>query len=110
MSALYGMTVGQLKALLATMPESYNDRVVVLSSDPEGNSYDTLSDVGVGWYRDRYEGEFHGSSLNNDDTWEGVEAQVTKEYLTDEDADEDDEDAEPVALDEHDHPAICLWP
>ncbi len=110
MSRLYGLTVGQLKGILASMPDGYDDRIVVLSSDSEGNNYDTLAAVGVGWYRDRYEGEFRGASLDPDETWEAVEAQVTKEYTTDETADEEDGEDAVVALDEHDHPAICLWP
>lgn len=109
MSAPYGLTVGQLKALLASMPESFDDKIVVLASDPEGNSFDTLGEVAVGWYRNEYEGQFEGRSPEDDDTWEKVEAEATNSYGYD-DEDLDQEDAEPISLDEHDHPAICLWP
>lgn len=113
MSAPYGLTVRKLKEVLASMPESYDDRIVVMASDAEGNDYDTLCAIGVGWYRDQYEGQFQGASLGDDDTWEKVDAEVTRSYLVGEDWDEEEEgDLKPeeVELDEHDHPAICLWP
>lgn len=109
MSAPYGLTVGQLKALLASMPESFEDKIVVMSSDPEGNSFDTLAEVAVGWYRNEYEGQFRGCSPQDDDTWERVEAQALKDYMTDEDADPEEDD-QLIDLDEHDYPAVCLWP
>jgi hypothetical protein len=105
-SAPYGLTVGQLKALLDSMPESFDDRIVVLASDPEGNSFDTLSAVAVGWLRNYDEDDFQGRSCADDETWEQVEQQVTRDYLTDEDPNV----VEPLLLDENDHPAVCLWP
>ncbi len=104
MSAPYGMTLGQLKALLGSMPQEWDDRLVVLSSDPEGNSFDTISAAAVGWYRNIDEREFHGRSPNDGDDWEDVERSATEDYTTDED------DGEHVPLDEYDFPAICLWP
>jgi hypothetical protein len=38
------------------------------------------------------------------DRWEDVAAAATKDYTTDED------DGSFVPVDEHDFPAICLWP
>lgn len=110
MSAPYGLTVGQLKALLASMPESFEDKIVVLAKDPEGNGFETLSEVAVGFLRTRDENSFHGFVPSDNDVWAQVEAEALRDYLTDEDADEDDEEDEPAALDEFDHPAVCLWP
>lgn len=104
MSAPYGMTVGQLKALLASMPDSFDDKIVVLSRDSEGNGFETLGEVAVGWLRTSDDYEFRGFSPSDDDTWEAVENQATLDYTTDEDTEEY------VSLDEDDHPAICLWP
>ena len=50
-NVLYGMTVGELKAVLADLPESWDNRVVVLAKDPEGNGFNTLAELAVGWYR-----------------------------------------------------------
>jgi hypothetical protein len=104
-SAPYGMTVGQLKAILNSMPDSFADRVVVLSSDAEGNSFDTLSEVAVGFLRLHHDCEFRGFSASEDgDTWSSLDAQALADYTTDED------DGTHVPLDEYDHLAICLWP
>jgi hypothetical protein len=105
-SAPYGITVGQLKALLGSMPEEFDDRIVVLAKDPEGNGFRTLDEVAVGWYRNADEDNFRGlpPSEYDNDMWKEVEAQVTLDYITDEDTEEH------LPLDEHDHPAICLWP
>ena len=109
MSAPYGLTVGQLKAVLNSMPDRFDDKLVVLSRDEEGNGFDTLSEIAVGWYRSDDEREFQGFVPTDDDTWDHLEYQATLSYTTDEDGDADDEDAR-IELDEHDHPAICLWP
>jgi hypothetical protein len=103
------MTVGQLKAILASMPEDFDNKIVVLAQDAEGNGFDTLGEVAVGWFRNDYEGAFRGRTPVDDDTWRQAETEAHKDYTTDEDADEDDEAAE-IPLDEHDHPAVCLWP
>ena len=108
MSAPHGITLGQLKALLGSMPEEWGDRLVVLCSDPEGNSFDTARVAVVGWYRDIDERAFHGRSPRDGDSWEDVERSATEDYLA---ADNEDEpDAVGHELDEYDHPAICLWP
>jgi hypothetical protein len=103
-SAPYGLTVGQLRLLLASMPKTFDDHVVVLAQDAEGNGFDTLSEAAVGWLNDRHEMEFRGCSPVDDDTWEQAEDRATQDYTTDED------DKSYVPLDEHDHPAVCLWP
>lgn len=104
-SAPYGLTVAKLKAILAELPSSFDDRIVVLSKDSEGNGFDTLGAVAVGWYRNKYEGGFQGETPDSGETWEQADARVTKEYTTDEDAED-----QTIELDEHDHPAVCLWP
>lgn len=105
MAAPYGITVGQLKAILNSMPERFDDKIVVLSKDSEGNGFDTLGEIAVGWYRNQYEDDFRGLSPDDGDTWDQLEHQATLNYTTD----EDDEDAR-IELDEHDYPAVCLWP
>lgn len=101
---LYGLTIGELKAALAEMPESWDNRVVVLARDPEGNGFDTLGEIAVGWYRDVDEPTFRGISPTDDETWEHAESEATKGYVVDEDTDEE------FDLDADDHPVICLWP
>lgn len=103
-NVLHGMTVGEPKTLLAELPDSWDGRVVVLAKDPEGNGFNTLAEVAVGWYRDVDEAQFRGFTPSDDETWEQADQQATADYTTDEDTEEY------VDLDADDHPVIRLWP
>lgn len=81
------MTVKELKEALEGIDES---RIVIMSSDGEGNSYSPLSDISDG----AYEAE---------STWSGTMGleKLTKELKEEGYSEEDVIDGEP---------AICLWP
>jgi len=100
-----GMTLRELRALLAEIPRTMDDHVVVVAHDEEGNGFNTLADIEVGWYRNQDERSFRGTSPGEGETWTAAEVRITEEYQHD----EDDPD-EWIPVDEHDHRAICLWP
>lgn len=77
-------TVADLIAVLKTLPP---DMVIVLASDPEGNSFDTWYDTGYG-------------------IWDEDDREFSTWVYDDWDNDQDTERA--VTLDESN--AICLWP
>lgn len=82
------MKISELIELLKEYPQDFH---VVAASDPEGNSFDLLRDIGIGWYDPEADYDSCFSS-----------------YLYDEDA-ESLQDIERVrTLDESN--AICIWP
>ena len=97
-----GLTVRELRALLADLPAEMDEHLVVLSGDPEGNSFDTLGQVEAGWYFGLYRGDFVGSSPVDHEQWSDAMNRVTQSVLNDEDA--------PLASGPDLNPAICLWP
>lgn len=102
---VYGITVKALKEMLAELPADADDYVVVLAKDEEGNGFETLSSMEIGWLRDKFEDEFRGGSpAYPGESWATVRLSVDRQYFRDEDT------GEQVAQDEHDHRAICLWP
>lgn len=55
------MKVKQLKELLTDVDD---EKIIVMASDPEGNSFSPLADFSIGTYKpeNSYSGEFDGES------------------------------------------------
>lgn len=83
-------TVGDLIKELQQYPEHFK---VVMSSDPEGNSFHKFQDIGYGiWEQDRADNDYFGEFTS----W------------TYDDWDNDQNSERALTLDESD--TICIWP
>lgn len=83
-------TVGELIKELQQYPEHFK---VVMSTDPEGNSFYKFQDIGYGrWDQYRADNDYHGEFTS----W------------TYDDWDNDQNSERALTLDESD--TICLWP
>lgn len=110
----YGLKVRELRRMLIELPAEFDNYVMVVAGDPEGNRFDTLSEIAVGWYSNWDERHFTGYTPVDDGTWPEAMQQATNDFLhgdeEDEDDDEEDSGEEPTIRLEHDFQAICLWP
>ena len=78
-----------VKELIEELQQYPPDLKVVMSSDPEGNSFHLFQDIGYGrWVPDRPDREYYGEFTS----W----------------AYDDDDTERAMTLDESD--AVCLWP
>jgi hypothetical protein len=84
----------KVKKLIKLLKKQDPDRLVVLSTDGEGNSYSPVSDMSTGGYR-------------AENTWSG---EVGPEEFTDEMKEAGYYDEDDVYNGKDDVPALVLWP
>lgn len=112
------VTLGQLKSMLAELPEVMDDYIVFVAGDPEGNDFHGFSQLTVGWadttYRpDRISGYYPDEGKNG--SWLEAMESATRSLIEGDEEDYHDEEEDEPAEDEPFDPgenvrAVTLWP